>query len=331
MLQLKNNTSFSTGFAFFPNLQGVDTLYVMVKATFVIGSQWTLSEKQLPIYQSDEYWGVPGESSLKQVGEYHIGKPATDILMYGLACPLGQRAVRQMDVGLEVGNIQKIVRVFGERRWERGQITSPELFANMPLVYERAFGGSSASKDKNSPLISYELNPSGKGFHQDPSESVDGVILPNIEYTHELIQHATDTPMPAGFGPIAPGWRPRAGLAGTYDQNWKTTRAPYLPDDFDPRFLNSAPADQIYSGFIKGGEKVRIVGMNPDTDFDFNLPYVNLVNKVRISGQEHSAPFYMETLALYPNQRCLTMTWRAALACGKSLLKIEEIVVNLSR
>ncbi len=330
MLQLKNNTPFTSAFAMFPDVHGIDTLYIMVKATFLIGSQWTLAGQQLPLYQGDEYWGEPEQSSLKNAGEYHIGKPATDILMYGMACSPGQRPLRQMDVGLEVGSIKKIARIFGDRCWQNQLISQPNPFVNMPLIYERSFGGQDYFKGQ---LRAAELrNPVGKGFVGNKNSfEIEGLALPNIESPAQLMRHWQDNPTPIGFGPIAPNWSPRASMGGTYNHQWQEQRAPYLPEDFDPRFLNTAPEDQIYPGFIQGGEPVRIIGMHPDGDFQFNLPYVNLSNKAVIRGEVVSAPFNIETLALYPNQRQIAMTWRAAIPCDKRMLNIEQISVSLMR
>ncbi len=330
MLQLKNNTPFITGFALFPNLDAVDTLYLMVKATFVIGSQWTLADKQLPIQEADEYNGEPADSSLKSTSDFHIEKTATDILMFGLACSPKQQPVTQMNVGMEVGNLRKTLRVFGDRVWKEGQISSPSPFVNMPVIYERAFGGQDIVD--NQIRAAEQRNPVGKSFAGRKSkDEFNNQPLPNIEFPNQLITSFGDIPTPAGFGPIAPNWQPRVLLAGTYDQNWQATRAPYLPKDFNPRFLNVAPADQIYSGFLQGGEPVKIIGMHPEGNFQFNLPSVKLTNNVVIKGKDLSSPFNMETLALYPNQKQITMTWRASIPCDKRSLKIEQMTISLSR
>ena len=330
MLQLKNNTPFITGFALFPNLDGIDTLYLMVKATFVIGNQWTLADKQLPIQEADEYNGEPADSSLKSTSDFHIGKVATDILIYGLACSPKQQPVTQMNIGMEVGSLRKTLRVFGDRVWKDGQISSANPFVNMPVIYERAFGGQDVIDNRI--RAAEQRNPVGKSFVGRKSESeFNNQPLPNIEYPNQLMTSLGDIPAPAGFGPIAPNWQPRVSMAGTYDQNWQTNRAPYLPNDFNQRFLNVAPSDQIYPGFLQGGEPVKIVGMHPEGDFQFNLPAVKLVNSVSIKGKDLSSPFNMETLALYPNQKQLTMTWRASIPCDKKSLKIDQITIGLSR
>lgn len=331
MLQLKNNTPFASAFAIFPNEKGMDTLYVMVKATFVIGSQWTLAKVQIPLQQGDEYWAEPEKSSLRISSDYHIGKPATDILMIGSACAPAERPVRQMDVGLQVGSINKVVRVFGDRVWNQGQITQPEPFVTMPLVYEHAFGGQDLME--GGILRDAEVkNPVGCGFagKKSPKE-MQGLPLPNLECPNHQIRDYRDRPDPACFAAIAPGWQPRASFVGTYDDAWQQTRAPYLPDDYNPRFMNVAPPDLIYPGYLQGGEAVRIIGMHPAGDLGFTLPYVNLTTKVFITGQEYTAPFVMETLLLDPNQQQVSMVWRAAMACDKKMPQIKQISVSLSR
>ena len=47
MLQVRNETPFEPGIFLFPDAQGVDTLYVVVKATFEVGREGPqVAEKQ---------------------------------------------------------------------------------------------------------------------------------------------------------------------------------------------------------------------------------------------------------------------------------------------
>ncbi len=330
MLQLKNHTPFSAAFALFPNAQGIDTLYTMVKATFKIGPQWTLAEKQPEPQQADEYWDKPETSSLRSASDYHIGKAGTDILMSGYACAPEERPVRSLDVHLGVGSISKTLRIFGDRYWNRGLITNPEPFTKMPMVYERAFGGTDIH---NGAIRSSETrNPVGCGYAGEKSVlDMDGAPLPNIECPDELITRYSDRPTPAGVAPVPPFWFPRAQHAGTYDEQWQQTRAPYLPDDFNLRFLNVAHRDLIYPGFLQGGEPVSILGMHPAGTLQFNLPYVKLRNKLTVAGVEKTRDFMLETLTLDPNQLQVSMTWRSAYECDKHALKVSQIFVSLTR
>ena len=52
MLQLKNNTPFQSSIFVFPNEQGIDTLYVVVKATFAVGDCIEVAETQRPVAEA---------------------------------------------------------------------------------------------------------------------------------------------------------------------------------------------------------------------------------------------------------------------------------------
>lgn len=323
MLQLSNNTPFNAGFQVFPDKTGVDTLFLVVKATFVMGDTLRLSEQQVPIHLADEYTGEPGQSSLKAVSEAHIGKAATDILLYGLACSLGLRPVKYLDVGIDIGGLKKVARVYGNRAWTNGRISEPEPFANMPMVWERSFGGkrSTNSSDK---IDVYSENPLGVGF----AGAIEGEAVPNVI---PLQFSGAGEDQAWGFGPIPANWSARAKYAGTYNETWQRERAPFLPEDFDPRFLNSAPPGQIFPGFLQGGEAVRLIGFHPDGELNFRVPLVKLAAKVEIANQEATPQFHLETLSLYPNQKQFTLTWRAAEPCPRGAISVKKMIVSISR
>lgn len=330
MLQLNNNTPFTAAISLFPNEQGIDTLYTLVKATFGIYPRLTLVQPQLEPQQKDEYYGEPADSSLVLASDYHTGKSATDIIMTGSAFGFDMQSVNQLDVALELGHLKKQIRVLGNRFWERGRPTVPEFFTEMPMVYEAAFGGVVLLDDQVHHME--ERNPVGQGFCGDlTSADVEGWPLPNLENPHQLISSVGVRPEPACFAPVAPHWKPRSTFAGTYDQHWQNHRAPYLPEDYHPRFMNSAPVDQIYPGFLQGGEPVSIVGMHPMGDLNFNLPAINLTNRVHLSGREVAAPFILETVHLQPNALQVAMVWRSAFCCDKSANKISQVSVHMSR
>lgn len=332
MLQLKNTTPFAANMALFPDEEGVDALYVNVKATFTIGPQWTLADEQLPPQAEDEYYGEPGSSSLKYSSDYHLGKPATDIIMLGHACAPDQTPVQQLDVSLSVANLAKTIRVFGDREWQNGSITAPASFKTMPLVYERAFGGTHVADNEGEKTVGEARNPVGVGFsgRRKPRE-MDGQPLPNLEDPRQLIQSVRDNPEPACFGYRSPNWQPRVSYAGTYDQQWQAERAPYLPFDYDKRFLSAAHPDLICDGFLQGGEAVEIVNMHPTGELRFDLPYIKLVAHVDFDVGSISPAFNLETVLLEPNQLQIAMVWKAKVPCDKKTLKIKQVTVALSR
>lgn len=330
MLQLENNTPFAAQLSLFPNQQGVDSLYIIVKATFNIGQQWTLADEQNPPQAEDEYWSDDSlTSSIKIASDIHIGKPTTDIVMLGNAwAPEGQE-VQQMDVSLSVGSVNKRIRVFGDRQWDNGIISPATPFSAMPLVYEKAFGGVH-KQDEN--IIDAEVrNPVGCGFcGKRNANEMNDIALPNLEDPRQLIQQFGDVVTPAGFSFVSPNWQPRSSFAGTYDENWQKTQAPYLPKDFDLRFFNMAHTDLVYPGYLIGGEPVKINGVHPKGALAFNLPVVGLTADVNIKSRTENPIFNLETVLIEPDQLQLSMTWKAALPCDKEILKINEVVINLA-
>lgn len=330
MLQLKNRTPFAAQLALFPNQQGVDTLYIVVKATFNIGREWTLADEQKPPTAADEYWSDdPATSSIKYASDLHIGKPSTDIIMVGHAWSPEGREVREMDVSLAVGTVGTHIRVFGDRYWDNGDITPPVPFSSMPLVYERAFGGIHKVDGK---MIAGEVrNPIGCGFAgKRRVKEMNGEPLPNLENPRQLLKRIGEVVTPSGCGFTSPNWQPRLSFAGTYDEEWQKYSAPYLPADFDLRFFNMAHPDLIYPGFLTGGEPVKINGVNPYGHLHFNLPLVTLKAGVMIQSRIEQPVFNIETLLIEPDDLLLGMTWKASIPCDKETLKIQEVIVYLS-
>ncbi len=332
MLQLKNNSPFSPAISIFPNQHGIDTLYVIIKATFSLrtGAPLDIADEQLAPFKEDEFWGDPVESSLKYASDYHIGKQSTDVVLLGSAWAPNGMATSQVDVGLAVAEKQKMLTVFGDRFWDNGQITTATAFDSVPLVYELAYGGKYIAHDDAEKILIDERNPVGRGFRGELTDAdMNGRPLPNIEDPNKLIQNMDDVVEPAGFSHIAPAWLPRRNYAGTYDEQWLKKRAPYLPEDFDARFLNNAHPDWVFDRYLQGGEPVKIHNMSQNGPLDFLLPVCQLNNKVKIKGAIEEPPLNLETLVIEPDEERLSMVWRSELLCDKKTLNVEEVEIEL--
>lgn len=331
MLQLQNSTPFVADIAIFPNEQGVDTLYLVAKATFDVGRQLTLAEQQAPLNRADAYRGDAQHSSPQQTCDYHLGKQGTDVLVSGDCMASGEGAIRQSDVHLEVGPVAKTLRVFGDRVWDSGRITAPSAFERIPLIYEHAFGG--IHYDENGGILAADTrNPAGLGFMPEPNErNMQGVRLPNVEDPQQLIHSPNDRPQPAGCGAIAPFWAGRSCYAGTFDEHWQTQRAPFLPEDFDKRFFQIASPGLVCQSFLHGGEPVRITNMHESGEWSFKLPVVALVGHVIWRKRNYALTMDLETVELEPNHSRLVMTWRTALAVNQHALKVEAVTLKMQR
>lgn len=314
MWALFNSTPYSAERTFARDRDGAEVWIVVVKATFVIHTDGSTAPapKQEPIHHIPQCIGAPGASSLRYDSDLLPSRPATDVILHGHAyAPLGQ-PVTQLEVGLRVGPITKSLRVYGDRTWQRGRfgpvLSEPESFIRMPLIYERAFGGTDANGAVE------PRNPLGLGF-SSASNSCIGRRAPNIEDLRHLLRNTDERPPPAGFGPIASHWAPRAQRAGTYDSRWERERMPLVPGDFDDRYYQSAPDDQQVPGYLKGGEQVELHNLTPEGRLSFQLPRVNLGFVTYIAGDSRHHSARLHAVILEPDERRLMLLFHTALPC----------------
>jgi len=326
MLQLDNQTPFKATIALLPDRFGIDTLFVIVKATVTLRPTLKLAEAQVPLTMADEYYGDPAASSLRAASDMHIGKAGTDVVLIGSAWAPGQRPVPRTQVAMAVAERRKTILVSGDRIWRGGKPSEPEPFESMPLVWERAFGG---VHKRGEQVLAEERNPVGCGFSGGRSAAdMEGLPVPNLEDPAAPLQQIGETPAPACLAPIAPSWLQRRRYAGTYDERWQRSRAPYLPDDFDPRFFQSACPEFAFDRYLQPGEHVQVVGALPDGPIAFTVPESHLSIAVTIEGTPHRPAVNLETLAIEPDENRACFTWRAAVPCDRQALKVQTIVIG---
>ena len=328
-----NTTGMEAGLTVATDKDGRDYCVVVIKGTFVTDDgESILAEEQEPLVHADAHYGDPVETSIQYECDFARFKPRADVVVNGHAySPTGQ-PVDEVEVSLEVNSLKKSVRVVGDRKWELGalrpRISKPTPFLKMPLVYERAFGGSDHTHDKPKYQGTELRNLVGVGFQKnsDP-KSIEGTPLPNLEDPRHPIRGWSDTPPPAGFGILGRGWQPRITHAGTYDDKWLDHRFPFLPEDFDERYFQSAPADQQVP-FFKGGEVVRCTNMTPDGRFEVTVPRVNVPILFRFRDREVEADPNIDTLIVEPDENRFLLTWRATVPIGPRLHALREVFVG---
>lgn len=336
MLQLKNNTPFKPDISLLANKDGVDTLYAVVKATFTLWPDLSVAKEQIAPFKADEHWGDPAKSSLKYGSDVHLGKRSTDVILVGQAWSPNGQAVTETETGVAVAERQKTIRVHGNRVFKSGlfgvSLSTPEPFVSMPLTYERAFGGIhilDAAKDK---FLGEARNPVGAGFKgKKGSSEFNDKPAPNLEDPKHPFKGPTDKGEPACYGYIPGSWMPRRQFAGTYDAAWQKSRAPYLPDDFNPRFFNAAHPALIFDRFLQGGEPVRLVNVSSRGPLQFQLPRCKFSVAVQINGRKEALATNCETILFEPDENRMAMVWRAEYPCDKKALKIEQVSFDLDK
>jgi hypothetical protein len=278
----------------------------------------------------DVYAGAPQTSGLVVEGQAAYFRPATDISVIGHARAPHDKPVTRLIVRVSVGPCAHQAVVFGDRIWESRlglrdvAMSQPQPFIAMPLVWERAFGGSVYDVDR---LVANEpRNPVGRGFFRNCDSA--GQPLPNIEDPRNLIQGPDDRPVPIGFAPVARWWQPRASYAGTYDDVWIRERAPVWPADFDERFFCSAPAALQAIPHLRGGEVVYLEGLHCNGPMRFRLPAPRMVVRFRFNAREVRRAMTMDAVVIEPDSGHLTLIHRASAPAAPTITAHRETVIR---
>lgn len=283
-----------------------------------------LDDEQLPIQDTDVARGALGASSIRYEADLAENKLAVDVVVNGQAwAPRGTLA-SLVPVGIQVGSsLRKLLSVSGDRFWRRtplGRVpSSPKPFRTMPIVYERALGGSSAD-------FYDATNPVGLG--RGSTRSADPEVnseLPNIEHPKNSPQ--AQQQYPAGYGFIARNWSPRLELAGHYDAQWRTDQFPLLPTDFDARFHQAAPLDQQLTS-LADGELVHVVNMTAEGHWRFQVPRLKVPLCWRFADRVEEGSFHLDTLILEPDDYRVVIRARAAVPLQRRRAPLEEVVVG---
>ena len=303
--------------------EGADLHVVYVAARFdfpaKLGDTPQPSEEQPEPQLEDVHWAEPETSSLKIEGQGAYTRLGSDIYVCGQAWAPGGTPVTMLPVSVRVGSLHHQAIVFGDRLWRGGagepRPDAPRPFTSMPLQYERAFGGTVEGGGLRKPLHE-PRNPVGCGLYRGTTEAM-GQPLPNIEDPRRPITRLGDRPTPVGFGPIARQWASRLAYAGTYDDVWVETRAPYWPKDLDMRFFNAASPGMALDQRLPGGAEVVLDGLSPHGRVAFPLPAPRLLLKSYFGDYEEMELLEADSLQIDPDDAAFTLYYRCAIARGK--------------
>jgi hypothetical protein len=329
MWAVKNRTPYAAKGTWGRDKDGVHEWIVAVKGAFTIkpdGALMLADEQPEPLLVP-EYNGEDGMSSLRYDADLVGPKPATDVLLNGTAyAPKGHPAAEFL-ASLRLGPIHKEIRIVGQRTWTPGMLgASPSAVApvtQVPIVYERAYGGSDLSDPDPKKRRLDARNPVGCGL-----VARVGQALPNLEYPSGRLERVG----PAGFGAIASYWSPRRELQGTYDEAWQKSRCPLWPTDWDPRSLLCSPADQRPKGYLEGGEPVELNNLTPYGRLRFALPRLRFTFRTLFStglgrrALDHDGR--LATVIIEPDHPRVILVWLSTLAVRTDVDYLDETIVT---
>lgn len=307
----------------------------LLKATydFDVEGVLTLADEQIPANLTGEFWSDAPESSYKYEPETAFYKPGTDVVLIGHARSPGNGAT-SVDVGIKVGPVQKVARVFGDRFWLQNQgearMTRAAPLEPIPLTWEHAFGGGNTA-GLAAEMPSFDSrNPVGTGFGTPLRQEGDSLRLPNIENPNEPIERYGVAVTPWGFGFTSPNWQPRAAFAGTFGEEWNATRKPLLPADFDRRFFNAAPPGLIAPAFLQGNEEVVLLNVGAAPRTAFQLPGVPPPRCTVVLRNQVDVPLVtnLDTIIVNADDQRLMLLWRAYALAGEGPHDVRALVAD---
>jgi hypothetical protein len=293
---------------------------IVLKGAYEIvnGQSLKLAPEPKPLTMADEYYGDPTKTSLKRESDLAPFKPRTDVhFVDPVAFAPGGKPAARWQVRVQVGPVQKALRVTGQRQWVRKfaagwKLTAPEPVAEVQLRYENAFGGFWQHKEENGV---WEENPLGKGFvnpkYLDASRPVPA---PQIEAPDEPVTELGKAYKPQGLGPLARAWQPRRRKAGTFDYAWLKQRWPGLPQDFSDEHYNSSHPELVAPAHFRGDEAVSLQGLSPEGTLAFRLPGHRVLVALRFAnGRGLPAAMFLDTVEIDAGRRQCSLVWRMRL------------------
>ena len=324
-----------------PEGERLDVL--VVRATFDFtahGECVTLAADQHPIVAGDVYGGPASADPLRAViqedGDLVPYKPGTDILVSGSALAPGGVPHTQWVAGIRVGGLKKLLRLHGPRQfrkrvfgWRVGPASPVE---SVCLDYRLAYGGcidvgAQFTGDGEPGTIRHCANPAGIGWLPKPADYkhlgragrafvarwVAGqkvLDAPQIEAALDPVTHPFQHVAPQGLGAIARWCTPRVNYQGEYDARWRATRYPLLPENFDARYFQNAPADQVATPHLRGDESVTMTGLLEERT-DMALPgWMPIVVARLASGSDVVSVPLLDTLRFDLDRRLVSIVWR---------------------
>jgi hypothetical protein len=321
---LYNRTGLSASVLPILDRDGAPCRIVIVKATYAIqlGGPLCPAEKPRDVRLGDELWGPPEVPDIRLPGDFCLAKVGTDFVLSGHAVPVPAEPVNQMDVGIRVANRTKVLRVHGPRLWRRAMLDvvpgPSEAMQPTPLSWSRAYGGIDLT-EPNRPLEE-PRNPVGTGVARQV-ELLIGTPAPQIESPNEPIETAGGRLTPVGCAALGRSFEPRRQAAGTYDAAWIKAGYPARPADYNEEHENCAAEGLVFREPLRGGEPVRVAGVNAAGPLDFVLPKLRLLVEAEIDGTLIERRPHLDTVIVDSDAMLLELVWRALFRCPSKMRK----------
>ncbi len=276
---------------------------LVVKGTFEqdASRRWIPVAEQLPLVDRP----LPTAFGIFH-GEAFMRKDGVDVGVLGtVRLPRPQRSA---EVTVAVGGRRSTLVVHGDRRWvsdgRRGLVPSrPEAFQEMPLSYERAFGGKTTHDYEEA---FWPDNPVGRGYYLSEQAAV-GQPLANIESaTSPPARLWSERPAVAGWGPYPCFWGLRACEAVKTSDPGDEADLPTI----SVRINSNAHPDLVLPALPESAE-IKIQGLHGD-DVVYVVPRFAPRLQVSVGGSVIAEPpIQVDGVFVWADLGRVTVTGRA--------------------
>ncbi len=328
-----NTTPFLAETFPYQDKQCVKWCVAVVRATFDVDSQGncTVSKAQSPFVFADTHYGDPETTSIRVESDFVPTKPKCEVVLDARAVAPGSKTAEAVEVALIGPGIEKRAIATGQRRWYRGvlgiQASRPEPFLEFPLAWHLAFGGWDRTDPDPAWHRSDAINPIGTGYLVGQN-NIDGTPLPCVESPSSRMRHWNDRPTPIGFGPVPRFAKARAKYAGTYDKHWMDNVLPFLPQDFDDRYFQSAAEDQWLDN-LSPGMVFGCLGMSRGGRFGVKLPDWSVPVRFMFDDRTEHKVLMPDTLVMVPHEDQIILIGRAVTKLPRKFVKLQQVQVGV--
>jgi hypothetical protein len=284
-------------------LNGQLMVTVVTKATFSFADPKALRlVDAVRVRQADEHLGGHPMRSLVGASDVAPQLHRMDVTLVGSACP--PAPAPQHLVRLAIANqagvmLDKTLLVVGERT--EGEEPAP--FTELPLEWERSFGG-----------IGHSDNPIGMGMGSEKSQ------LPHVLPQDGSMRTVGFAPIPASFPSRRQKLEPKA-------RKLIAKRVMEVPAEIDWSYFQAAPTDQQLDS-LRGDEWVALDGFNAQhPQIRFRLPGGLAVCRVygyERAGAPNHVPLVLDGLHVETAEMRLSLVWR-----GSFPIMVEEALNGL--
>ena len=324
---------------------GGDVFAFLVKRSYQFDGtgQCQRLEPPAPFLETDIYWGDPAASSPRFEADKAPYKPLTDVVVIGTVYAPRGIAAQRIHAGIELGRARKTIAVFGDRvatLQDHGKtpvFSEPRPFTELPLVYERAYGGTDHTTEAE---FAYPRNPVGRGIivREAPGAMVR---LPNFENPDDLLtperlvlgeaRRWNQQPLPQGMAWFGKTWYPRMSYVGAFPGNVDADEAmreealglvprnhialgrQFRLPSFDVRFNNGA-SPGLALPHLAGDEMVRLLNLMRQGETRFRLPSERPAIVADVGMGETTPEVVLHTVVIQPDQGTVDLVWRGAVA-----------------